>query len=629
MPIHADKQQKDNIQRVDSHFTQQNNSPSPFQFIDNRPEAHQLKAIEQMVNNSPQAQYLESLQRMADNSPQAKKMQAIQRMVNNSPQAQYLQSLQRMADEHAAKNPLIQRKENKTGLPDNLKSGIENLSGHSMDDVNVHYNSAKPAQLNAHAYAQGTDIHLGAGQEKHLPHEAWHVVQQKQGRVKPTMQMQGVNVNDDTGLEKEADVMGGKALRTNLGESPFQLKRTRNNAVAQRIRITLIYGDVVNSGYVASIETDDVQTQTLIKQLSHPNLAETSKAEIRKVLMNREATGINIDESELGNSLSVQQNSNESSLLEKTRKHVIKQLNIILKYTTDKGSLIYTIAYKLMEAVKNKDNYKIPGTNRGNMIAESVHGRYINCYSLFFDANTSDQKRRENIIHETSHFVFGIPDYSYMWNRVFSYLTDKEHENNPDSIVRLINQTLGLDNIENPSGMGFEDGNTGEQSIDENKQLIANSLNQAAAVLGDVLYHLTVSNNTGLENQFKEQSKYLEAIKYCLKILNLYKGVLRTKPMLLKYNTNALSFQLNDTQSILIFNLKKGLTSNSINKLNGGTISFKIIWFIYQIIGNASLAKLISAWLKKTFNAKRQGSESHLQGKYPQILLSWSKEADL
>ncbi|MEM7041075.1 MAG: DUF4157 domain-containing protein [Bacteroidota bacterium] len=36
----------------------------------------------------------------------------------------------------------------------------------------------------AHAYDQGTDIHIGPGQEKHLPHEAWHVVQQKQGRVR-------------------------------------------------------------------------------------------------------------------------------------------------------------------------------------------------------------------------------------------------------------------------------------------------------------------------------------------------------------------------------------------------------------------------------------------------------------
>ncbi len=110
--------------------------------------------------------------------------------------------------------PERSRRANKTGLPDNLKSGIENLSGYSMDDVKVHYNSSKPAQLQAHAYAQGTDIHLAPGQQKHLPHEAWHVVQQKQGRVKPTRQLKSkVNINDDAGLEKEADVMGTKAIQ--------------------------------------------------------------------------------------------------------------------------------------------------------------------------------------------------------------------------------------------------------------------------------------------------------------------------------------------------------------------------------------------------------------------------------
>lgn len=108
---------------------------------------------------------------------------------------------------------IVQRKDHKTGLPDNLKSGIEHLSGHSMDDVKVHYNSAQPAQLNAHAYAQGTDIHIAPGQEKHLPHEAWHVVQQKQGRVKPTIQLKGIiNINDDKALEKEADIMGINAV---------------------------------------------------------------------------------------------------------------------------------------------------------------------------------------------------------------------------------------------------------------------------------------------------------------------------------------------------------------------------------------------------------------------------------
>ncbi len=105
-----------------------------------------------------------------------------------------------------------QKKKNKTRLPDQVKEGVENLSGYAMDDVKVHYNSAEPAQLNTLAYAQGTDIHIGPGQEKYLPHEAWHVVQQKKGRVRPTVQMKdGVAINDDKGLESEADIMGTKA----------------------------------------------------------------------------------------------------------------------------------------------------------------------------------------------------------------------------------------------------------------------------------------------------------------------------------------------------------------------------------------------------------------------------------
>lgn len=185
MHSHLDKNKEQN-QSVNPTIQQKQNQS--FQFGDNRPEAlFQLK-----------------LQEMANDSFQVKQAGQLQAIINND-------VIQTKTEEEQ----LVQKKENNTGLPDNLKSGIENLSGYSMDDVKVHYNSDKPAQLNAHAYAQGTDIHLGSGQEKHLPHEAWHVVQQKQGRVKPTMQMKGkVNVNDDKGLEREADVMGERALKT-------------------------------------------------------------------------------------------------------------------------------------------------------------------------------------------------------------------------------------------------------------------------------------------------------------------------------------------------------------------------------------------------------------------------------
>jgi len=104
-------------------------------------------------------------------------------------------------------------KENRTGLPDNLRTGIESLSGMDLGEVRVHYHSEKPAGIGAHAYTRGTDIHVAPGQEAHLPHEAWHVVQQAQGRVRPTFQLKDAVVNDDAGLEAEADTMGKRALQ--------------------------------------------------------------------------------------------------------------------------------------------------------------------------------------------------------------------------------------------------------------------------------------------------------------------------------------------------------------------------------------------------------------------------------
>jgi hypothetical protein len=135
----------------------------------------------------------------------------------------------------------IQREKNQNGMPQNLQSGIEQLSGHSLADVKVHYNSKMPAQLNAMAYAQGRNIHVGPGQERHLPHEAWHVVQQAQGRVKPTMQMKGgVPINDNKGLEREADMMGAKALSSYVQRkaiattsAPAQLQSMDVDEIAQ------------------------------------------------------------------------------------------------------------------------------------------------------------------------------------------------------------------------------------------------------------------------------------------------------------------------------------------------------------------------------------------------------------
>lgn len=133
--------------------------------------------------------------------------------------------------------------ENITSMPYPLQAQMEVLSGFDLSGIRVHRNSARPDQLNALAYTQGQDIHLGRGQDAQLPHEAWHVVQQKQGRVRSTMQAGGVEINDNAGLEREADQMASRVESSNSFGNPCVTPVSHGNSqgsgVAQRkVQIT-------------------------------------------------------------------------------------------------------------------------------------------------------------------------------------------------------------------------------------------------------------------------------------------------------------------------------------------------------------------------------------------------------
>jgi len=113
----------------------------------------------------------------------------------------------------------VQKKENQTGLPDQVKDRMESSFNTDFSDVRVHAESGKANQVGALAYTQGSDIHFAPGQfspdsgagRQLLGHELAHVVQQRQGRVQPTTEVNGMPVNDSTALEQEADILGRKA----------------------------------------------------------------------------------------------------------------------------------------------------------------------------------------------------------------------------------------------------------------------------------------------------------------------------------------------------------------------------------------------------------------------------------
>lgn len=158
------------------------------------------------------------------------------------------------------------------GLPGPLRRGIELMSGMDMSDVRVHSNSPKPAQLGALAYAQGNDIHLAPGQARHLPHEAWHVVQQRHGRVRPTTQAKGVSINDEASLECEADQMGAKATTSPGGSVQLSASHSAQlTSIAGELgtaqlqgRFLIDDGEPVGEGQVGKSEfLGAMQTQVL------------------------------------------------------------------------------------------------------------------------------------------------------------------------------------------------------------------------------------------------------------------------------------------------------------------------------------------------------------------------------
>lgn len=108
-----------------------------------------------------------------------------------------------------------------TALPGPVQAKMSEAFGADFSGVQVHTDSADASAMGADAFAEGENIHFAAGKyqpesqsgQELVGHELAHVVQQRQGRVKP--QAKG-GLNTDPGLEREADAAGARAAR---GES--------------------------------------------------------------------------------------------------------------------------------------------------------------------------------------------------------------------------------------------------------------------------------------------------------------------------------------------------------------------------------------------------------------------------
>lgn len=211
---------------------------------------------------------------------------------------------------------------NNTGLPDSLKRGVETLSGYSLNDVRVHYNSSKPAAVQAYAYTQGTDIHIAPGQERCLPHEAWHVTQQMSGRVSPTTSIGGVAVNDDASLEHEADVMGARAstLQGN-NYAPVSRKAFSSSVRQNKMTSAIVQRESEKSNGSVELVNDKTAIETFTKKDSY------EKKDYRSGDLGRFDANYSPSTNELSVSLPVHYDNNMNELNEggKAKKKFFKE----------------------------------------------------------------------------------------------------------------------------------------------------------------------------------------------------------------------------------------------------------------------------------------------------------------
>ncbi len=125
-----------------------------------------------------------------------------------------------LSSPHAFTPAPVQRKMNEN-LPAGLQHNMENAFGHDFSRVSIQRESTKATEINARAFTQGEEIHFAPGEfntgsesgKNLIGHEFTHVVQQRNGVVNATSVMgKGLSLNDDTGLEREADLLGQKAV---------------------------------------------------------------------------------------------------------------------------------------------------------------------------------------------------------------------------------------------------------------------------------------------------------------------------------------------------------------------------------------------------------------------------------
>jgi hypothetical protein len=106
-----------------------------------------------------------------------------------------------------------------SALPVQLRRRLETSLNANLGNVRIHEDRSA-VDMEALAYTRGADVYMAPGHfqphsgtgSRLLAHEMVHVIQQRAARVPAPNYAEGVAVNEDRDLEREADRLGRRAL---------------------------------------------------------------------------------------------------------------------------------------------------------------------------------------------------------------------------------------------------------------------------------------------------------------------------------------------------------------------------------------------------------------------------------
>ena len=259
-----------------------------------QPAEEEEELLQCKIQMQPEEEEEELLQPKLQMQPNPNSVNSILQMQEAEEEEEIIQA--KTAIQKEVSKPAVQNGAH-TSLPESLQAKMEDSFGTDFGNVNIHKNDRSAAQIGALAYTKGNNVHFAPEQynpgsqkgQELIGHELTHVVQQREGKVTATLHGKGMLINDNPGLEKEADIKGKRAVKGEIVHSGGVEQGNSKNVVQG------FFKGVTKSGVNYRV-ADDLSATVRVGYPNHILYAKSGKAATANTKLSAVGSGIELTE---------------------------------------------------------------------------------------------------------------------------------------------------------------------------------------------------------------------------------------------------------------------------------------------------------------------------------------------